>query len=132
MISAARAASLVALVASTTPLGACWHPPADRAHASAATLAACRTRADEVYLKQNRDEIYRADTYATGARDAPYSTAGVPGITTNGLAGRYARDELEDDCINSTDGTAVEISDPGTRVPASDIQRGTALPPPRP
>jgi hypothetical protein len=132
MTPAARAASLAVLVAAIAPLAACWRPTADRAHASAADLAACRGRADEVYLKQNRGEIYQADTYATGGRDSPYSTQGLPGITTDGLSGRYHREQLEDDCLNAVDSPAAEVSNPASRMPASDIVRGTALPPPRP
>jgi hypothetical protein len=132
MMSAARIASLAVLVVATAPLGACWRPSADRAHASAATLAACRTRADEVYQRQNRAEVYNADTYATAERDSPYSTQGLPGITTNGLSGAYRRDQLEDDCLNATEAGPDDVSSPGVPHPASDIVRGTALPPPRP
>jgi hypothetical protein len=133
MNPASRAATLAVLVAAAASVAGCNQPPsADRAHASAATRASCRSRADEVYLKQNRAEIYQADTYATATRDSPYGAAGLPGITTNGLSGRFAREQMEDDCINSTNGDAATLTNPAPRAPSSDIVRGTALPPPRP
>jgi len=135
MISPSRAAALAALLAAAATLGACantYHRPANRAAASQATLAACRTRADEIYLKQNRAEIYQADTYATQTRDSPYGASGLPGITSAGLSGRYAREQMEDDCINASGSDAVTITNPAPRISSPDVVRGTALPPPRP
>ena len=68
----------------------------------AAALAACRQRADEIYSKQNRAELYRSDVFATSSRDAPFATTGLPGITSRGLSGAFARDSLVDDCLNAT------------------------------
>ena len=68
---------------------------------SAADLTACRARADEIYNKQNRAEVYRSDTFVSDTRDAPYSTSGLPGITTNGLSGLYQHDNLVSSCVNS-------------------------------
>jgi hypothetical protein len=99
--------------------------------ASAAARAACRSRADEVYLKQNRGEVYQADTYSTSTRDSPYTASGLPGITTNGLGGQYQRDQMEDDCLNASEDSRVQVTNPEPSVPASDIVRGTAPPPPK-
>jgi hypothetical protein len=130
-----RACSALAVPALALALGGCFHPSADRVHASAATRAACRARADEVYLKQNRAEIYQQDSYATSTRDSPYAASGLPGITTDGLGAQFQREQMQDDCINATDGQ-VRIDDggPAPAAPAASgiIPRGTALPPPRP
>ncbi|MCW3475037.1 hypothetical protein [Limobrevibacterium gyesilva] len=94
-----------------------------QSHASAAQQAACKQRADEVYLRQNRADIYRADTYATSTRDAPLS--GLPqSNTTSGLSGRYARDVLLSNCLNGIGGTA------GASPQAAP--EATPLPPPPP
>ena len=69
-------------------------PP--RPVASAATVAACRTRTDEVFARQNRYLLSERDT-----RDAPFSTSGDTGITTAGLSSRYARDNLYDSCVGA-------------------------------
>ena len=131
---APRPATLTILVAAGLTLSGCsgFRQPADRAHASAATRAACRTRADEVYLKQNRSEIYEADRYVSATRDSPFGATGLPGITTNGLSGRYAREQMADDCINAASGQTTQVTGSAPTSPASDIVRGTALPPPRP
>jgi hypothetical protein len=114
-----RAALPVAAIAVATLLSGCAGS-ASRAHggATAATIAACRSRADEVYDKQNRDQVYRSDTYAGGTRDAPFSSTGLPGITSNGLSGRYARDTLEDDCINGSSANIGASDDTGQAHPA--------------
>jgi hypothetical protein len=132
-----RARSALAVLAMGLAASGCYHPSADRVHASAATRAACRARADEVYLKQNRAEIYQQDSYTTSTRDSPYAASGLPGITTDGLGGQYQREQMQDDCINASDGRVVITNpEPSAAAPASlpspGIQRGTALPPPRP
>ncbi len=79
-------------------------PPEPRSHASAVERAACRQRADQVYAMQNRDEIYRADTYATSTRDAPFAGGGLAGVTSRGLSGGFSRDQMVEDCLNSSAG----------------------------
>jgi hypothetical protein len=123
----------VALVALAAIGGCAQRGSSGRVQASAATMAACRSRADEVYLKQNRAEVYQNDTYISSTRDAPYASSGLPGITTDGLGGQYQRDQMIDDCINASEGSErVTITNPASSIPASDIPRGTAPPPPRP
>lgn len=91
------------LLAATALLGACGAPVQHtRAqNVAAADLTACRARADEIYNKQNRAEIYRADTFSTDTLDSPYSVSGLPGITSNGLSGLYQHDNLVSGCVNS-------------------------------
>lgn len=85
-------------------LAACAAPE-PQTRANAARAAACREHADEVYLRQNRAELYRSDAYATSTRDAPFATSGIKDDPTRGLAGRYARDTMVGDCMNATGGT---------------------------
>ncbi len=100
------AISLPVLMLALIGVAGCGAPP-DRG--TVAQQAACRERADEVYLRQNRAEIYRADQYATSTRDAPYGSSGVIGNTSSGLSGRYARDSMVSDCIAG----AVNAATPG-------------------
>jgi len=75
-----------------------------QSHASAVERAACRQRADQVYTMQNRDEIYRTDTFATSTRDAPFAAGGLPDVPTRGLSGSYSHDQMIEDCLNSSAG----------------------------
>jgi hypothetical protein len=73
--------------------------PADGPQASAAQAAACRARADEVYDRQNRADVYRSDSYAGGTRDAMFSSTGSPAASIGALSGRFARDRMLDNCL---------------------------------
>ena len=64
---------------------------ADRMRA-AVDRAACRQRAEEVYRMQNPGEEFRADSYATSTRDAPFAGSGVAGLPNRGLDSRFARE----------------------------------------
>jgi hypothetical protein len=102
--------------------------PAHR-HGSAAQEAACAKRADEVFLRQNRAEIYRADQYAASGRDAPFAGAGR--LDAPSLSDRYAREQFLENCLAGRTGSAgatPEAPDPfvGANVPK------TAPPPPKP
>ncbi len=89
--------ALVATLAATLGAGGCAAPATTpRSRASAAALAACRTRTDQAYDRQNRYLLSERDT-----RDSPFSTSGTTGITTTGLSQRYARDNMFDSCIGS-------------------------------
>jgi hypothetical protein len=88
------------------PLGACsssFNTPANRANQ--ATIAACRQRAEDVYVSQNRDLIYQNDTTST-----PYSAGPNTGIPTHGLSSLYAHQQVVDDCVRNT----------GTETPRND------------
>ena len=113
-------ASLAATSLTLVALAGCGSDQ-DRPRASAAQQAACRQRADEVYQKQNRGDVYRSDQYATSTRDAPFASSGLIGVTSSGLSGRYARDKLLDDCLGSV--TA------GGKPALPDGAAGTSAPP---
>jgi hypothetical protein len=70
--------------------------PLPPSRASVAALSACRTRADEIYLKQNRAVLSERDQSYS-----PQSASGLSGITTTGLADLYGRDQMVSDCLNS-------------------------------
>lgn len=108
----------------TTTRTACWliaaglltacGTPVQRSRAqtvAAADLSACRARADEIYNKQNRADVYRGDTFVSDTRDSPFSTSGLPGITSNGLSGLYQHDNLVSSCVNSR-GSGAAGADP--------------------
>ena len=102
-----RAVSIAAVggVALGLLLGGCAAGPQTRQQqTSEAQKSACRKRANEVYAKQNRDELYNSDTYQSDTRDSPFSTSGLPGITTRGLGGEYARENLVSDCLDDAAG----------------------------
>ena len=78
-----------------------------------ASTAACRARADEVYLRQNRADIYRADQYAAGGKDAPFGGGAL--INAPSLSARFARERLVDNCLAARPGPAGPAADaPGT------------------
>ncbi len=75
-----------------------------------AVIAACRQRADEVFLKQNRDLLSRQNPV-----DLPLSSTGYDPLQTTRLAGRYERDNMLDDCIRAEQtGTAVGSTSTGS------------------
>lgn len=75
-------------------------PPPQRAEVAA--VSACRARADEVFQRQNRDQVYRVDNYNTDTRDAPFGTSGLKGVTSAGLSQQYGRDNMVQDCLRSS------------------------------
>ena len=121
-----RAALRSALLATLAVAGltACAPPiggTASRETASPKAMAACRQRADTVYDQQHRGAVYRADTYAGSLRDAPFAGSGPAGNPSSGLSGRYARDNILDDCLNGASGSADVTTDapgPATATPA--------------
>jgi len=94
----------------------CAPPPAPggQARADAATVAACREHANEVYNRQNRDQIYTITN-----RDVPFSAGYAPGATDQGLAARYSHDNMVNDCVRNTgtetDRSASYVPEPTTR-----------------
>lgn len=89
------------LAAALCLLGACVPEQQRSTPADLAALEACRERADEVYQKQNREDVYRSDVFATSSRDAPYAATGLPGVTSRGLSAEYQRENLVSDCLNA-------------------------------
>lgn len=111
------AAALAAALPACTP-----PPPTPQGRAAEAAVVACRTRADEVYLRQNRATLYDNDR-----RDAPESAAYISGITSRGLAERYGWDRQVSDCVRSQGGGGDEGANAGvgpTMAPAA----GTTMP----
>lgn len=98
-----RAVAFGALAALLLAAGGCGSRSSGQ-QASAAQKAACRQRADQVYASQNRADLYNSDRYQTTTRDAPFATSGLPGITSRGLGGQYARETLISDCLNDVAG----------------------------
>ena len=74
-------------------------PQSGQARANAATVAACRQRAEQVYDIQHRADIYRPPP----AINTPSSGSYAPGGSTDrGLADLYARDRMISDCVRNT------------------------------
>ena len=99
MSPAARAYAVA--ICALASLSGCARPTPEN-HASAVERAACRQRVNQVYVMQHRDEVYRADTYATSTRDAPFAAGGLTGVTSSGLSGRFAREQMVSDCLRSS------------------------------
>ena len=80
-------------------MAGCQPPPApsSQTRADAATLAACRERADEVYNRQNRGTIYTITN-----RDAPFSGSYIPAPVDSGLSQRYSHENRIRDCVRNT------------------------------
>ena len=72
-------------------------PVTQESRANQATVAACRERAEDVYVRQNRDLIYQNDTSST-----PYSAGPNTGIPTHGLSSLFAHQQVLDDCVRNT------------------------------
>jgi hypothetical protein len=86
-------------------------------HADAATQAACRQRADEIYNQQNRGDIYRPPSQV----NTPFSADYTPGISDRGLSDLYAHEKLVSDCVRNTgtgsDRSAEQPSSPAAAPP---------------
>lgn len=96
--------------------------------ASAAQQAACRGRADEVYDRQNRADIYRADVLAGGARDAAFSASGSPGGGFHSqLQARFAYGRLVDDCLRGVAGNVGATPDAPTPIGVAPASVAPAL-----
>jgi hypothetical protein len=118
--------ALVSLALTSSVLGACSFggPPATSAsRASQATLAACRERAEDVYVRQNRDLIYANDTSST-----PYSAGPSTGLPMHGLSSQFAHQQVIDDCVRNT-GPATLRGD-GPTTPAGPAAAGAPAGPP--
>ncbi len=85
-----------ALAAFLLAAGCAPRPPTRESHVAAAAAAACRARTDQIYARQNRYLLSERDT-----RDSPFSSQGLPGITSAGLSQRFDRDSIYDNCIGS-------------------------------
>ena len=64
---------------------------------SPAAVAACRQRADEIYLKQNRGLLSERDQSLS-----PYSSTGLPDNPAQGLGAMFGRDQDFANCLRSS------------------------------
>ncbi len=80
-------------------------PQTAASRANEATVTACREKAEQVYVRQNRDELYRNDNSST-----PFSAGPSTGTPGYGLSSLYAHDQMIDDCVRNT-GTQTQRTD---------------------
>jgi hypothetical protein len=111
-------------------LGACSATPSRAAHATAAERVACRAHTDDVFSRQNRNAVYRSDSYSTDLRDTPFATSGMPGLTTSGLSQQYGIENTMQDCLNGTGDApaATEAAPPGTPAVSTKLSTGAPAP----
>ncbi len=88
-----RPLSLALLLAAALTAAGC-EPMPPKTRANEAAIAACKTRTDAAFLRQNRYLLSTRDT-----TDTPYSTSGAPGNTTSGLSREYERQTMLDNCL---------------------------------
>ena len=112
-------ASLGALLG-TIALSACGDtlPRSGQARADAETTAACRHRADEIYDRQNRAEIYSPQSSV----NTPFSGNYNPGLPDRNLSQLFAHDKLISDCVRNT-GTGSERTQPPAGQPPANQPR---------
>ena len=75
--------------------------------ASAAATATCRASTEASFNRQNRYLLSERNT-----TDSPFSTSGIPGITTRGLTQRYQYDTQLASCLAASGGAAQPASQP--------------------
>ena len=71
--------------------------PSGPSRADAATEAACRQRADQVYDRQNRGEIYSPQSGVNSPSSALYA----PGDDSHALGQIFARDRMIRECVRN-------------------------------
>jgi hypothetical protein len=98
--------ALLCAVAAVLALSGCESGPATETQADAATMAACRHRADEIYDQQNRADIYRPPDQV----NSPFSANYTPDVSDRGLSALYAHEKMVSDCVRNT-GTGADRSD---------------------
>jgi hypothetical protein len=100
----ARAPLIVLALAGLALAGCQGDPPPPIAsggatsRSDAATQAACRQHADQVYDQRNRGDIYAPQSSV----NTPFSANYNPGVTTRGLSDLYSRESLIRDCVRNT------------------------------
>jgi hypothetical protein len=98
-------------------LTGCVAEPAPVSRADAATEAACRHRADQIYDQQNRGDIYRPPA----AVNTPFSSNYLPGVSDRGLSEEYAHEKAISDCVRNT-GTGSERGEAGNSGPTPPVR----------
>jgi hypothetical protein len=105
-----RRVAPLGLLAAAVVLSACdIGPPGGQAQANAATVAACRQRAEQAYEQQNRGQIYSPASQV----NTPYSGSYLPDNTNRGLSDVFAHDRMVSDCVRNT-GTGAERTPPSS------------------
>lgn len=99
---ASAAFIIAAMAGSACSLGIGGPPPSQAGKAELAAVSACRDRADQVFERQNREQVYNTDTYRSITRDAPFTTNGLVGVTSAGLSQQYHRDNLVQNCLRES------------------------------
>jgi hypothetical protein len=104
-------------------------PLRGQAQADAATVAACRQRANQIYDQQNRGAIFSQASQA----NMPFSANFTPDVPNRGLSAQFGYDRTLNDCIRNT-GTDTNRTLPANSSAAAVAAPGpadkTALPPP--
>jgi hypothetical protein len=96
--------------------------PTGQAQADAATASACRQRADEVFDRQNRGQIFSPQSQV----NTPFSANYAPNDGSQGLSQLFAHNRMIDDCVRNT---GTETSRTGTAPGAGpDTSQPTAKP----
>lgn len=86
-------------------------PQTAQSRADAATEAACRQRADEIYSRRYRDQTYNVQQ----TQNTPFSGNYTP-PPDRGLSQLYTRNNLVRDCVRNT-GTETDRSLPPAAAP---------------
>jgi hypothetical protein len=83
-----------------------------------------------MFEQQNRNAVYRSDSYATGLRDSPFGSSGVPGVTTTGLSQQFGIDNNIQNCLNGVGDSAATTSTipPGSPLGARQVISGAPAP----
>jgi hypothetical protein len=87
--------------------------------ADAATQAACRQRAEQIYEQQHRGEIYSPQS----GINTPFSANYAPGATDRGLSDQFARDRMIRDCVRNTGTGAERTETPPSPPPTAPDRR---------
>jgi hypothetical protein len=82
-------------------------PLRGQAQADAATVAACRQRANQIYDQQNRGAIYSPQSQS----NTPFSANWTPEVPNRGLSAQFGFDRSVNDCIRNT-GTGTDRNVP--------------------
>lgn len=88
----------LALLGCLVLTGCTFGSPSPQSRVDAATVAACRRQADQIYEEQNRGAIYSSESQV----NTPSSGSYQPGITNRGLGERYVREKMISNCVRNT------------------------------
>ncbi len=127
-----RTTSILAWAGLAVGLAACDGPQSATsvgdAKTDAAILAACRQRANEMYDRRNRAEIYAPQYGGNSPLSGTYTDVGV----NRGLSSQFAFEQMVRDCVRTANvsNAPAAAGVPGSPPPGALPGAGTALPPP--